>query len=188
MNIFQNLFSRRGNISGRAYWIQCAVLLCAGIVLHLLAFGFIYAVNPDMLNVLSGPAMVAITFGLIALLFYPYLCLYTKRLRDAGVSPHWYLAIVLAYGVLFLAVPNVVYLLTQTSPADLFVQEMHIAPTLSEAETVAAITLQMQKTLIANAVFTALLHGILTIGIDVTLGKLKPRGGQKTISPDAVFA
>lgn len=180
----RNLLSRHGRISGRTYWINCAVLLCAGIVLHLLAFGFIYAVNPEMLLALNGVGVVVITFGLIALLFYPYLCLYAKRLRAVGRSPYWYLVVLLAYCVLFVAVPNAIYALTQTSPAELFVPQMNIVPALSEAEHVAIINKHSQKILIATAIFTAMVHGIITIAIDVVLGRMKPKTGQEILQDD----
>ena len=189
MALLRELFNRRGGISGRAYWIQCAVLLCAGIVLHLLAFGFIYAVNLNMFTALSGVEMVVITFGLIALLFYPYLCLYTKRLRDIGVSAYWYIAVFVVYCVLFIALPNAITALSQTAPAELFVPSLTIAPSLSDGEQVAAINQHSRSILMTTAILTAMTHAIITISIDVVLGKMKPRNGQEVVVPNgAAFA
>jgi len=197
MNLRKTLLSRHGQISGRAYWIGCAVLLLLGVVLHLLAFGFIYAVSPDMIRVV-GEASVRIGLGpfgiiipslfLISLLLYPYLCLYTKRLRDIGVSTWWFLAILLVYCTAYIAAPNIIFMLASATPAEIFTLQTNIAPDATPDEQVVNILDGVRKSLIVAAIFVASIHAVIALAIDVVLGKLKPRKHNDALDGNLVVA
>ncbi len=199
MKLSQILFNYRGQISGRDYWVGCAVLLLVGIILHLLAFGFIYAIDFSMFGVVAGVSenMGLGMFGimipsilLISLLFYPYLCLYTKRLRDIGVSAWWYCAVVLVYFVGLNSLALGVYgfmTLIDFSPTDFFITGS--LPGAPQEEIVAGIIADTRRMLIAGAIFNASLHAVVAIALDVVLGKIKPRSLQKmTPNKAAAFA
>lgn len=190
MGISQILLTRHGHIGGRAYWTVCAGMLCVGIVLHLIAYGF-YAINPNMVNVVAavseelGMGMFGVIIPsvlLVSLLFYPYLCLYTKRLRDIGVSAYWYLAVLLVYCVGFYIFGNALYgllALLQISPVDIFLTSP--LPGASEEEIVAGIMAGTRKILISGSVLLASTHAVVTIVIDLVLGKMK-RSKRETIN------
>ena len=188
MTLARTFLNRRGKISGRTYWTHCAVLLCVGVVLHLLAFGFVYAIKPEMISVgsdafenigLGRIGIIIPSILLISLLFYPYLCLYTKRLRGIGVSAYWYLAVFLVYCVGIVALGNIATEFLHITPTDLFMNEMNVSPEMSENEQVVAIRTHIRMMLISGAVFHTTLHAVVTIVIDAVLGKMKPRSGQK---------
>lgn len=191
MKLKQILFSRRGQIGGSDYWVGCAVLLLAGIILHLLAFGFIYAVDPNMIGVVADVTekmglghfgFMIPTILLISLLIYPYFCLYTKRLRDIGVSAWWHLVIFLVYYIGISALASAIYGLITILEISLYEVFMTSPlPGASEEEVVAGIIAGTRRTLIAGAIFNATLHAVIAIIIDIILGKLKPKTSKDSI-------
>lgn len=80
------LFNPNGRIGARAFWRGLILLLGAMI----------------LLNVASAYAgMVGALLGLLTLAApYAYLCVFGKRLHDAGHSAWWFLAFLLAYVIL----------------------------------------------------------------------------------------
>jgi uncharacterized membrane protein YhaH (DUF805 family) len=195
MNLTQILFSRHGQVGGRDYLLGCTVLLLTGIILHLLAFGFIYAINPNMIGAVADVSekigmgffgVIIPTILLISLLFYPYFCLYTKRLRDIGVSIYWYFGALLGYCVgfyiLIIAIHGLLTFL-HIDLSDIF--STSPLPGATEDEIVAGIITGMRKVLIAAAVINAMSHAVVTIAIDVVLGKMKPRNMRKAAGNNA---
>ncbi|MCF6274208.1 MAG: hypothetical protein L3J05_00395 [Robiginitomaculum sp.] len=129
---------------------------------------------------------------LISLLLYPYLCLYGKRLRDVGISAWWFLIVMLVYVVAWVGLANASNALMgqmNFSPMVYFLDQIKITADMSVDETVATIRGSTQKVLIYGAVFTALLHVIIVIAIDLVLGKLRPKHDDNFVaSAGAVIA
>jgi uncharacterized membrane protein YhaH (DUF805 family) len=75
-------FSPQGRIGKGQFWIGVIVLLVVGIGLSV-AQRF-------------SPQSVALVFALLSIvLIYPSVCVYVKRLHDAGKSGWWYLLVIL---------------------------------------------------------------------------------------------
>lgn len=94
MNIAAILFSPNGTVSGRPYWIACALLILAELAIMLSSYAVI--LRGDSLQSLMMGSMFSV---LLWLLIYPYFCVYGKRLRDVGASAWFFLLILLVYAI-----------------------------------------------------------------------------------------
>ena len=87
MTLGSVLFSPNGRIGARTFWRGLIVLLMAVIILQVAS---VYA------GQLVGGIAGVISLGLV----YPYLCVFGKRLHDAGKSAWWFLLFLFGYVVL----------------------------------------------------------------------------------------
>lgn len=87
MNIGSVLFSPNGRIGPRTFWRGLIILLMVVIV-------------TQVASVYAGPILGGIA-GLVSIaLVYPYLCVFGKRLHDAGKSAWWFLLFLLGYFII----------------------------------------------------------------------------------------
>ncbi|MEL7128544.1 MAG: DUF805 domain-containing protein [Pseudomonadota bacterium] len=87
MGIAGILFNPNGRITPNQFWRGIIVLVGLQIIFQVLAN--------------YGPAALAGIISLLGVLIvYPYLCVYGKRLHDAGKSAWWFLLFVLGYVIL----------------------------------------------------------------------------------------
>ncbi|MEO0983357.1 MAG: DUF805 domain-containing protein [Pseudomonadota bacterium] len=84
MNIAHVLFSPNGRIPPKVFWRGVIILVGALVVIQVLSN--------------YGPPFIAMMLGLLSLAMpYFYLCVYGKRLHDAGATAWWYVAFFIGY-------------------------------------------------------------------------------------------
>lgn len=177
MGIVETLFIPSGRIRGKDYWIGCAVLLIAAVLLQYGAYQMILSAEG-----VAGMMMGSMVSILLWLLIYPYFCLFGKRLHDIGAPATWFILIIFLY-----AIANWIVQLFVTLPAmfgedGAMTQQMEMMENMTEAQESGDMTAifesqaELQKQLLQKTYIPMLIAGsFVTLFFDFIMGILKPK-------------
>jgi len=178
MSILHDLFVPKGLTHGGRYWTGCAILFFAGVAIQALPL-----VIMSNASGFSGIMMGAASGILLWLLIYPYVCLFGKRLRDAGASPWFFLLALLAYVVASQIASFIAIIPLMSEMSNDIMQQsqnMQNGTPQQNMEQMTAMQVDMMKKMLPIQIVVT---GIVTIIIDVVIGLL-PRKLEGNIYRD----
>lgn len=127
MSAINLLLSPTGRIGKRQFWQGVVILVAAQLIMTGISLLFVSPTDA------SGPMGMLISFGFSIAYFYVYLCVYGKRLHDAGTSAWWYLLMAFGWIALYLLTIDFFYGIFGSSFWEPVMQSIELTQSQGEA-------------------------------------------------------